>query len=94
MKLRLKIIILVMMAMYCMAPASPMVVDAASNTRTVAVHATNWTVHGVYSKSSTSKTMYATNYSGYGEYGYCYGHCRSDLSGQWVQYSSNYKLYI
>lgn len=93
MKLKLKITLIMMMALFCVLPnKSISTVNAASTTNTILVHPTIWSIHGIYTKSSTGKTVYATNYSGVGEYAYCYGHVRSNISGQWAQYSSDYKL--
>lgn len=90
MKTKIKITVLVLMAMFCIAPNT--VLTANAETKTIAVHANIWTIHGIYTKTTTSKQVYAKNYSGYGEYAYCYGQSRSNISGEWVAYTSNYKL--
>lgn len=92
MKTKMKLAVLALMVAYCIMPNGTLKSNAASTTKTVAVHADIWTVHGVYRKSVTSKYVYATNYAGYGEYAYCYGQARSDLSGVWTAYTATYKL--
>ncbi len=89
---KIKILALILMAVFCVTPYSKTTAKAAS-TKVISVHAKYWTIHGLYEKSETSRVMYAKNYSGYGEFGYCYGHCRSNISGQWAQYTPDYRLY-
>lgn len=92
MKTKIKLIVLALMATYCIMPNSTLRSEAGSATKTVAVHAYTWTVHGIYEKSATSNYVSAINYAGYGEYAYCYGQVRSNLSGTWTAYTSNYTL--
>ena len=92
MKTKIKLVVLALMAVYCIMPNSTLKSEAGSATKTIAVHANIWTVHGIYTKSVSNKYVYAKNYAGYGEYAYCYGQARSDLSGVWSTYTSNYKL--
>ncbi|MCM1398064.1 MAG: hypothetical protein NC225_01130 [Clostridium sp.] len=92
MKVKTKLVALMLMAAYCIAPGNTVTANAASTSKIVAVHANIWTVHGIYTKSFSSKTAKVTNYSGYGEYGYCYGQVRANIGG-WGTYSQNYKLY-
>lgn len=93
MKIKLKITALILMVIFCVKPNLANTANAASATKTISVPAKLPTSFGIYSKSSTSHYVYATNYSGYGEYAYCYGSCASNLSGQWVKYTANYRLY-
>ncbi len=93
MKVKVKLVALMLMAAYCIVPSNTLTANAASTSKTVAVHANIWTVHGIYTKSVSSKTVKATNYAGYGKYAYCYGQVRSDISGAWSTYTSNYKLH-
>lgn len=92
MKIKIKLAVLALMAAYCIMPNSTLKSEAGSVTKTIAVHADIWTVHGIYTKSVTSKDVSAINYAGYGEYAYCYGQVRSNLSGTWTAYTSNYTL--
>lgn len=89
---KIKIIALLFMVMFCVMPNFYLTVNAASSIKTISVHADIWTIHGTYIKSETSKNVYATNYSGYGEYEYCYAQCRSNISGEWAEYTSRHKL--
>ena len=81
--MKIKIAVILAMLLFCLTSNHSVSVEAGT-TRTVDVHAKIWTIHGVYTKSNTSKSANVKNYSGYGEYGYCYGQIRSDLSGQWT----------
>ena len=81
-----KLAIVICMLLFCISSDSTLFVSAGT-TKTVNVHPTIWTIHGIYTKSATSKTVTAKNYSGYGEYAYCYGQVRSNLSGEWTEYS-------
>ncbi len=92
MKIKITVAMLMIMTMFCINPNGMLTANAGAE-KTIAVHANIWTVHGIYSKSATSNSVGAKNYSGCGQYAYCYGQVRSDLSGEWVAYSSSYVLY-
>lgn len=92
MKLKLKVTVLLLMTMFCIKPDVG-TLKAASSTKTISVPSRFYEMHGIYVKSSTSRYVYATNYSGYGNAGYCYGYVSSDISGEWANYTGSYRLY-
>ena len=89
----IKIFVLAFMAM-CGSVLFSAGAEAGSSTKTIYVPENGiYTVHGTYTKSSTSSKVYATNYSGYGEMGYCYGHVRAKILNQWTNYSTDTQIW-
>lgn len=93
MKMKVKILVIALMAIFCIAPTSVPKAEAAGTLKTMYVHPSIWSVHGIYTKTSTGKIVYAKNASGFGKMEYCYGQVRSNISGSCAAYSSSIKLY-
>ena len=77
MKMKVKILVIALMAIFCIAPTSVPKAEAAGTLKTMYVHPSIWSVHGIYTKTSTGKIVYAKNASGFGKMEYCYGQVRS-----------------
>ena len=60
--MKTKILILLLMMAFCVNEASFMPAKAASTTKTVSVPPNGgWVVHGIYARSESSSSVYATN---------------------------------
>ena len=66
MKMKVKILVIALMAIFCIAPTSVPKAEAAGTLKTMYVHPSIWSVHGIYTKTSTGKIVYAKNASGFG----------------------------
>lgn len=93
--MKTKILILLLMMAFCVNEASFMPAKAASTTKTVSVPPNGgWVVHGIYARSESSSSVYATNYNYVGNYTYCDAVCTSNALGSWEVWSvATYRLY-
>jgi len=93
--MKTKILILLLMMSFCVNEANFMPVKAASTTKMVSVPPNGgWVVHGIYERSVTSRSVYATNYNYVGNYTYCDAVCTSNAWGSWTVCSNGtYRLY-
>lgn len=93
--MKAKILILLLMMAFCVNEASLTPVKAASTTKTVSVPPNGgWVIHGIYTRSESTSSVYATNYNYVGNYTYCDAICTSNALGSWEIWSvATYRLY-
>lgn len=91
-EMKLKLTVLTMMMLLCITNSSYSKAATYTTAKDVPEYGT-YIIHSVKHKTTTGKTVKALNYSGYGEYAYCYGKITANLAGEYVTVSPTFQMY-